>query len=69
MNNKVISKKIKETRTEYDVKQYEKFGKKKLVEIITDLEDTIDLLKAERESTGFTPYEKFRIQLKEKGKL
>ena len=33
---------------------------KNLLELIEDLEDTRDLLKAELEATGFTPYEKFR---------
>lgn len=32
----------------------------RLEELIEDLEDTIDLLKAEREAVSFTPYEKFR---------
>ena len=32
----------------------------RLEELIEDLEDTIDLLKAEREALSFTPYEKFR---------
>lgn len=31
-----------------------------LIESIEDLEDANDLLKAEKEATGFTPYEKFR---------
>jgi hypothetical protein len=29
-------------------------------EIIEDLEDTVDLLRAEREATSFIPYEKFQ---------
>ena len=33
---------------------------KRMEEIIEDLEDTIDLLRAEREATSFIPYEKFR---------
>ena len=33
---------------------------KKMEEIIEDMEDTIDLLRAEREAVSFTPYEKFR---------
>jgi len=33
---------------------------KNILELIEDLEDANDLLKAEREATGFTPYEKFR---------
>jgi PHD/YefM family antitoxin component YafN of YafNO toxin-antitoxin module len=31
-----------------------------IMELIEDLEDANDLLKAEREATSFTPYEKFR---------
>jgi len=31
-----------------------------IMELIEDLEDTNDLLKAERKATAFTPYEKFR---------
>ncbi len=38
-----------------DLKEY-----KNIMELIEDLEDTNDLLKAEREATAFTPYEKFR---------
>jgi len=30
------------------------------MELIENLEDANDLLKAEREATSFTPYEKFR---------
>jgi len=30
------------------------------MELIEDIEDANDLLKAEREATSFTPYEKFR---------
>ena len=33
---------------------------RRIEELIEDLEDTIDLLKAEREAVSFTPYEKFR---------
>lgn len=32
----------------------------RLEELIEDLEDTIDLLNAEREAVSFIPYEKFR---------
>jgi hypothetical protein len=32
----------------------------RIEEFIEDLEDIIDLLKAEREAISFTPYEKFR---------
>ncbi len=31
-----------------------------IMELIEDLEDANDLLKAEREATSFVPYEKFR---------
>lgn len=31
-----------------------------IIEFIEDLEDANDILKAEREATSFTPYEKFR---------
>ena len=31
-----------------------------IMELIEDLEDANDLLKAEREATSFTPYDKFR---------
>ena len=37
------------------LKEYEN-----IMELIEDLEDANDLLKAEKEATGFTPYEKFR---------
>lgn len=37
------------------LKEYEN-----IMELIEDLEDANDLLKAEREATSFTPYEKFR---------
>lgn len=33
---------------------------KNIMELIEDLEDVNDLLKAEREASAFTPYEKFR---------
>jgi hypothetical protein len=32
----------------------------RMEEAIEDLEDTVDLLRAEREATSFIPYEKFR---------
>lgn len=38
-----------------DIKDYQN-----LMEFIEDLEDSRDLLKAEKKATGFTPYEKFR---------
>ena len=37
------------------VKEYEN-----IMELIEDLEDANDLLKAEREATSFIPYDKFR---------
>jgi len=37
------------------LKEYEN-----IMELIEDLEDANDLLKAEREATSFTPYERFR---------
>jgi len=37
------------------IKEYES-----IMELLEDLEDANDLLKAEREATSFTPYEKFR---------
>lgn len=38
-----------------NLKEYEQ-----MLESIEDLEDANDLLKAEREASSFTPYEKFR---------
>jgi hypothetical protein len=38
-----------------DIKDY-----KNLMEFIEDLEDSYDLIKAEKTAKGFTPYEKFR---------
>ena len=38
-----------------NIKEYEH-----ILELIEDLEDANDLLKAEREAKAFTPYEKFR---------
>ena len=38
-----------------DIKEY-----KSIMELIEDLEDTNDLLRAEREATSFIPYDKFR---------
>lgn len=37
------------------IKQYES-----VMELLEDLEDANDLLRAERSATSFTPYEKFR---------
>ncbi len=38
-----------------NLKEYEH-----IMELIEDLEDANDILRAEREATTFTPYEKFR---------
>jgi len=38
-----------------DIKEY-----KSIMELIEDLEDANDLLRAEREATSFIPYDKFR---------
>jgi PHD/YefM family antitoxin component YafN of YafNO toxin-antitoxin module len=38
-----------------NLKEYEQ-----ILESLEDLEDANDLLRAEREATSFTPYEKFR---------
>jgi PHD/YefM family antitoxin component YafN of YafNO toxin-antitoxin module len=38
-----------------DIKEY-----KSIMELIEDLEDANDLLRAEREATAFIPYDKFR---------
>lgn len=38
-----------------NLKEYEN-----ILELIEDLEDSNDILRAEREATAFTPYEKFR---------
>lgn len=38
------------------IKDYEN-----IMELLEDLEDANDLLKAEREATSFIPYEKFRM--------
>lgn len=38
-----------------NLKEYEH-----IIEMLEDLEDANDLLRAEREATSFTPYEKFR---------
>ncbi len=40
-----------------DIKEYEN-----IMEMIEDLEDANDLLKAEREAVSFIPYDKFREQ-------
>ncbi|TAN43307.1 MAG: hypothetical protein EPN22_10260 [Nitrospirae bacterium] len=40
-----------------DLKEYES-----IMDLIEDLEDANDLLKAEQEAVSFTPYDKFRKQ-------
>lgn len=37
-----------------------KYEYENIMELIEDLEDANDLLKAEREATSFVPYDKFR---------
>jgi prevent-host-death family protein len=51
----IINKKGNKKAVVLSVKEYEG-----IIELIEDLEDANDLLKAEREATSFTPYEKFR---------
>ena len=51
----IIDEKGEKTAIIIDLNEYENF-----MEIIEDLEDTADLLKAELEATEFTPYEEFR---------
>ena len=48
-------KKAKKRAVIIDVNEY-----KNLIESIEDLEDSIDLMKAELDATEFTPYEEFR---------
>jgi uncharacterized membrane protein YvbJ len=40
-----------------DIKEYTN-----IVELVEDLEDANDILKAEREATSFIPYDKFRLK-------
>ena len=51
----IIDEQGEKTGVIIDLNEYENF-----LEHIEDLEDTTDLLKAEREATEFTPYEEFR---------
>jgi hypothetical protein len=51
----IINKKGNKKAVVLSLKEYEG-----IIELIEDLEDANDLLKAEREATSFTPYEKFR---------
>jgi hypothetical protein len=51
----LIDDKGRKTAVVINIKEYNN-----LLEFIEDLEDAKDLLHAEKEATGFTPYEKFR---------
>ncbi len=51
----LIDEKGHKTAVVINLKDY-----KSLLQFIEDLEDANDLLKAEKEATKFTPYEKFR---------
>lgn len=54
----IINDKGKKTSVIVDIKEYEN-----LLEYLEDIEDANDLLKAEREATGFILYENFRKNL------
>ena len=51
----IVDEKGQKTSVVIDFNKYKNF-----LELIEDLEDARDLLKAELEATAFTPYEKFR---------
>ena len=51
----IVDEKGRKTSVVIDFNKYKNF-----LELVEDLEDSRDLLKAELEATGFTPYEKFR---------
>ena len=51
----LINEKGRKKAVVLDLKEYEH-----ILEALEDLEDANDLLKAERNATSFTPYEKFR---------
>jgi hypothetical protein len=51
----IINKKGNKKSVIIGLKEYEY-----ILELIEDLEDANDLLRAEREAVSFTPYEKFR---------
>lgn len=51
----IIDEQGKKSAVIIDLNEYENF-----MELIEELEDTADLLKAELEATEFTPYEEFR---------
>lgn len=51
----LIDEKGKKKAVVLDIKEY-----KSIMELIEDLEDANDLLRAERKATSFIPYDKFR---------
>lgn len=51
----IINEKGQKKSVVLDIKEYGN-----IVELIEDLEDANDLLRAEREATSFIPYDKFR---------
>lgn len=51
----IINKKGSKKAVVLSLREYEN-----IVELIEDLEDANDLLRAEREATSFIPYDKFR---------
>ncbi|MBI5212345.1 MAG: hypothetical protein HY957_03105 [Nitrospirae bacterium] len=53
----LVNEKGRKKAVVLDVKEYET-----IMELIDDLEDANDLLKAEREAVSFIPYDKFRKQ-------
>jgi PHD/YefM family antitoxin component YafN of YafNO toxin-antitoxin module len=53
----LVNEKGRKKAVVLDVKEYES-----IMELIDDLEDANDLLKAEREAVSFIPYDKFRKQ-------
>jgi len=53
--NFIVDEKGKKKGVLLNLKDYQRLG-----ELIEDLEDTVDLLRAEREAVSFIPYEKFR---------
>ncbi len=53
--NYVVDEKGRKKSVVLSLKEYEN-----IMDLIEDLEDANDLLKAERKATAFIPYEKFR---------
>ncbi len=51
----LVDEKGRKTAVVMDLKAYQH-----LLESVEDLEDALDLLRAEKKATGFTPYEQFR---------